>query len=211
MVSTAVRKLALTTHITTSVGWLGSVAAFLALAIAGLASRDSEIVRAAYVSMHLTTWFVIVPFCAASFVTGVLEGLGTPWGLFRYYWVMVKLLLTTFATFLLMLHTQPVDRVASMAMQSTLATADLRSVRLQLVGDASAAMFVLLITTTLSVYKPWGMTPYGIRRQLEATEGTRRPTARRAQPSGAYVVIGILVFVAAILILHLFGIGLHGH
>ncbi len=32
------RKLALTVHVTASVGWLGAVAAFLALAIAGLTS-----------------------------------------------------------------------------------------------------------------------------------------------------------------------------
>ena len=55
------RKVALTTHVTSSVSWLGAVAAFLALAIAGVASKDAEIVRAAYVAMHLVTWLVIVP------------------------------------------------------------------------------------------------------------------------------------------------------
>ena len=68
-----VRKLALTTHVTSSVGWLGSAAAFLALAVAGLSSAESEMVRAAYVGMHLTTWYVIVPFALASFLTGLLE------------------------------------------------------------------------------------------------------------------------------------------
>ena len=73
-----IRKLALTTHITSSVGWLGSVAAFLALAVAGLSSTESEAVRAAYVAMHLTAWYVIVPLALASFLTGVIEGAGTP-------------------------------------------------------------------------------------------------------------------------------------
>jgi hypothetical protein len=146
------RKLALTTHVTSSVGWLGSVAVFLALAIAGLSSADSEIVRAAYIGMHLTTWYVIVPLALASFSTGLIEGLGTPWGLFRHYWVVTKFVLTLLATALLLLHTQPIGRVANVAMQTTLATADLRQLRLQLVGDASAALFVLLLTTLLSVY-----------------------------------------------------------
>ena len=66
------RKFALTAHVSSSVGWLGSVAAFLVLAIAGLSSSASEIVRAAYIGMHLTTWYVIVPFCFACFVTGLL-------------------------------------------------------------------------------------------------------------------------------------------
>jgi hypothetical protein len=85
MMSAGLRKLALTTHVSTSVGWLGAVAAFLALSIAGVSSQDSQIVRAAYLAMHLTTWYVIVPLCFASFLTGVIESLGTPWGLLRHY------------------------------------------------------------------------------------------------------------------------------
>ena len=65
------RKFALTTHVTSSVGWVGAVAAFLALAIAGVGSQDAQIVRAAYLAMHLTTWFVIVPLCVAALSTGV--------------------------------------------------------------------------------------------------------------------------------------------
>jgi len=70
MMTAGARKLALTTHITSSVGWLGSVAAFLALAIAGVASQESQIVRAAYLAMHPITWFVIVPLGLASLLTG---------------------------------------------------------------------------------------------------------------------------------------------
>src|SRR5262249_39099689 len=132
----------------------------------GLSTADSEIVRAAYVGMHLTTWYVIVPLCLASFATGLIEGLGTPWGLFRHYWVVTKLLLTVLATIILFVHTRPIDHVASVAMQTALAGTDLRQLRVQLIGDASAALFVLFVTTTLSVYKPWGMTPYGIRAQM---------------------------------------------
>jgi hypothetical protein len=55
------RKLAHTMHVTTSVGWLGAVAALLALAIAGLTGDDSRLVATAYPAMRLTTWIVIVP------------------------------------------------------------------------------------------------------------------------------------------------------
>jgi hypothetical protein len=205
------RKLTLTTHVTSSVGWLGAVAAFLALAIAGVSSAEPEIVRAAYVAMHLTTWYVIVPLAVASFLTGVVEGLGTPWGLFRHYWVVTKFVLTLLATALLLLHTQPIGRVAGVAMQTTLAGADLRHVRLQLVGDASAALFVLLATTILSVYKPWGMTPYGIRQHAVETTGLSSAAGRQARPAGRYVLLAIAVSVGLVLLLHLFGIGMHGH
>ena len=88
-----VRKLALTVHIMTSIGWFGAVAGFLALAVAGLTSQDAQVVRGAYLAMDLITWFVIVPFCLASLLTGIVQSLGTPWGLFRHYWVVAKLIL----------------------------------------------------------------------------------------------------------------------
>src|SRR5918997_572837 len=95
------RKLALTAHVTTSVGWLGAVAAFLALAIAGLAGDDGPTVRRAYVGAEVITWAVIVPLCLASLVTGVVQSLGTSWGLVRHWWVLIKLALTVVATGLL--------------------------------------------------------------------------------------------------------------
>jgi hypothetical protein len=205
------RKFALTTHVTSSVGWLGAVGAFLALAIAGLGSQDAQIVRAAYLAMHLTTWFVIVPLSLAALLTGVVESLGTTWGLFRHYWIVTKLLLTVLATIILLVHTQPIDRVAAVAAQTTLAAGDLRQVRFQLVGDACAALFVLLVTTALSVYKPWGMTSYGLRKLNEETAEWRPPSTRQLAPWGRYVVFGIIAVVLLVLLLHLAGIGLHAH
>jgi hypothetical protein len=206
-----IRRIALTTHVTSSVGWLGAVASFLALAIAGVMSNDSQLVRAAYLAMHLTTWFVIVPLSIASLVTGLIDAAGTPWGLFRHYWVVTKLLLTVLATVILLVHTQPIDHVAAVAARMDLLSGDLRQVRLQLVGDAAAALFVLFVTTALSIYKPWGMTPYGIRKLSEATDGLRSTAVRRSRPAGRYVVTGIIGFVLLILVLHLFGVGMHGH
>jgi hypothetical protein len=204
------RKFALTTHVTSSVGWLGAVGAFLALAIAGVSSHDAQIVRAAYLAMHLTTWFVIVPLSLAALLTGIIQSLGTTWGLFRHYWIVTKLLLTILATIILLVHTQPIDRVAAVAAQTTLATGDLRQLRIQLVGDACAALFVLLVTTMLSVYKPWGMTSYGLRKQEEET-AWRPKAARQLAPWGGYVVYAIFAVVVLVLLLHLAGIGLHEH
>ena len=167
MMPPGVRKLALTAHVTSSVGWLGSVAAFLALAIAGLNSKDPQLVRAAYLAMELTTWFVIVPLSVASLVTGLVQSLGTTWGLFRHYWVLVKLLLTVLATIILLVHTQPISYVADVAAATTLSSTDLGQVRVQLVADAVAALVVLLGATVLSIYKPRGVTRYGWRKERD--------------------------------------------
>lgn len=156
-----IRKVALTAHVITSVGWLGAVAAFLALAIAGLTSVEPPMVRAAYLATDLTTWFVIVPLCTASLLTGIVQSLGTTWGLVRHYWVVIKLVLTLLATGVLALHTQPIAYMARAAAERTLATGDLRDVRGQLVFDASAALLVLLVATALAVLKPRGVIGYG--------------------------------------------------
>lgn len=58
MMTPALRKFALTAHVTSSVGWLGSVAAFLGIAVVGLVSPDAQTMRAVYVSMELIGWFV---------------------------------------------------------------------------------------------------------------------------------------------------------
>jgi hypothetical protein len=159
------RKALLTTHVLTSVGWLGAVASFLVLAVVGLESNRAETVRGAYLAMDVLTWSLIVPLCMASLATGILQSLGTPWGLLRHYWVITKLVLTVVATAVLLLHTRPIGVVATRAAAAALSATDLRAVRVQLVGDAGAALLVLLATTVLSVYKPRGMTRYGWRRQ----------------------------------------------
>ena len=84
----SLRKFALTAHVTSSVGVLGSIAAFLALAVAGLTSQDAQIVRAVYLEMDLTARFVIVPLAFAALLTGLIRSLGAPWGLFRHYWIL---------------------------------------------------------------------------------------------------------------------------
>ncbi len=161
------RKFALTTHVTCSVGLLGAIAGFLALAVAGLTSQDARMVRAAYLAMELTAWFVIVPLALASLLTGLVQSLGTTWGLFRYYWVLAKLSLTVLAAVVLLLKMKLISYVAGVAAETTLSGADLRAARTELVIHAAAGLLVLLATAALSVYKPRGMTRYGARKQHE--------------------------------------------
>lgn len=179
--SPGMRKVALTLHVTTSVDWLGAVAAFLALAVAGLSSADPQTVRAAYVAAAVVTWFVIVPLCLASLVTGIGQSLGTSWGLFRHYWVVVKLVLTVGATLLLLLHTQPIDHAAAIAADTGAYGADLRGMRLQLVVDAGLALVVLLATTALATVKPRGLTRYGQRRARSGTSAAASTGPRLCQ------------------------------
>lgn len=215
------RKFALITHITFSVGWLGAVAGFLALAIAGLTSHDAQRVRAAYLAMELTAWYVIVPLAFASLLTGIVQSLGTAWGLFRHYWVLAKLLLTVFATIILLLKMKLIGYVAGAAARTTLSGADLRALRIELVVHAAGGLLVLLAVTTLSVFKPWGMTAYGRRKvpQLDLPSRSsgdatlvREPVFATSTPRWVRVV-GIHAIGLAVLfvILHITGGGLRHH
>ena len=155
------RKFALLLHIISSVGWIGAIAGFLALAVTGLSGRDAQMVRAVYMAMVPITWIIIVPLAFASLLTGLLLSLGTKWGLFRHYWVLVKLLINLLSIIILLLHTQIISQVADAAAKTAFSGADLRGSRIQLVVAATAALLALVTATVLSVYKPRGMTPYG--------------------------------------------------
>jgi hypothetical protein len=176
------RRLVLTAHVATSVGWVGAVAAFLALVVAGSTSQHAATVRAAYLAMELTASWVIVPFAFASLLTGAIQGLGTPWGLLRHYWILAKLLITILATILLLVHLQPIRRVADIAAKATTSAAKLLALApgVTLV-EVGAALLALLVATTLAVWKPWGMTPYGRHRQGGRRAGKdQQPRVTRA-------------------------------
>ena len=162
------RKVTLIAHVTFSVGWLGSVGAFLALAIAGLTSADPQTVRAVYLAMDVIGWFVIVPLSIASLLSGLAQSLGTAWGLFRHWWVLIKLVMTVLATIVLLVHMQPVGHLAEAVRAAALSGGELQGLRVQLIADAGAAIIVLLVATTLSIVKPPGLTRYGWRQQQRA-------------------------------------------
>jgi uncharacterized membrane protein len=163
----SLRKFVRTAHITFTVGWLGTVAGFFALAIAGLNSQDAQIVSAAYLAMKLITWYVIVPLSFAPLLlTGPILSLGTPWGLFRHYWILAKLVINVLSTIILLVHLQPINYLSRIAAEATLSSAD-RSLQIQMVIASGAALVALLVATGLAVYKPRGMTPYGWRKQQE--------------------------------------------
>ncbi len=163
------RKFLLTVHVASSVGWLGSIGAYIALNVPALTSADERMVRAAYLMMEPVAWFAVLPLALASLLTGIVQSLGTPWGLFRHYWVLISLALTTFATTVLLLHTPAIDEMADLAADPN---ADLS----RLGGDlfhSVGGLLVLLLPLFLNMYKPRGLTRYGWRKQQEQRGANR--------------------------------------
>jgi hypothetical protein len=164
IMSPGLRRFALTVHIITSVGWIGAVIAYLALGLSAVSSQDPRTVRAAWIAMEVIGWFAIVPLAIGALLTGLVMALGTRWGVFRHYWVLISLVLTILSTVVLVLHMPTVSILAHMAR-------DADGVNLaRLGGDLfhpSIGLLVLLFITGLNVYKPRGLTRYGWRKEHE--------------------------------------------
>lgn len=179
----SLRKFALTAHVTASVGWVGALAVFFAHALAGWISADVQLVRAVSIAMAITAWFVILPLSLASLLTGIIQALGTAWGLLRHYWVAFKLLLTAVATVVLLLKLEPISYLADATANAAVPGPELAGLRMSLLAHAAGGLLVLLAAAVLAIYKPVGMTRYGIRRQRE--EGSAMAAATPALAAAA--------------------------
>jgi hypothetical protein len=169
ILASGVRKFVLAVHLTSSLGWVGAVVVYVAMGGTAAVSPDAETVRAAWIAMELAGWVVIVPLALASLVSGLVISLGTSWGLFRHYWVVISLALTILATVILLLHMPSVSSTVRIARET-----DGLQLKNQLGGDlghAVGGLLVLLVITVLNVYKPRGLTPYGWRKQEESRAG----------------------------------------
>jgi uncharacterized membrane protein YeiB len=164
--TSGLRKFALTAHITFSVGWIGAIIAYLMLDVTVATSQDAQVLRASYLAMALITRYAIVPLALASLLTGIIISLGTKWGLFQHYWVLISLVLTIIAIIVLLFETQQIIRMADIVANPTM-SGDARRALPNTLVHSIGGMVILLIITVLNVYKPRGLTPYGWRKQHE--------------------------------------------
>jgi len=160
----ALRKFALSAHLTFSVGWIGAVVAYLTLGVAAVSSEDVDTVRAVWTGMDLLGWYAIVPLALMSLLTGLVMALGTKWGLFRHYWVVISFVLTIFAAVVLLLHMPTVSSTAELAQEAEGAALEALGGDL---GHPGIGLGILLVVQVLNIYKPPGLTRYGWRKQEE--------------------------------------------
>ena len=98
---------------------------------------------------------------------GIVQALGSPWGLFRHYWVTISLVVTSFAFVILVLHLPAVEGLAA-------AAADPSSDVNALGGDlfhSVGGLVVLTVPLVLNIYKPRGLTRYGWRKTRHVRSG----------------------------------------
>ena len=216
MMTPTLRRFTFTTHVTSSAGWVGAVLVFLALAGIGLTSPDEQIVRGAYLVMAPAAWFVLLPLAHASLLSGIALSLGTTWGLFRHYWVVLKLLITVFATVILLIYMGTFRQMAGVAADPLVDLAVVRNASPMI--HAVLALILLMVAIVLGVYKPLGLTAYGRRKHDEQRQtlssttlpcsGTTRAIDASSTTQWRYL-FGIIAFgmVLMFVLLHLTGSG----
>jgi hypothetical protein len=140
------------------IGWIGAVFTSLVVAVIALGTGDEGIRRATHLMLEPLGWYTLVPLSAASLATGVVQSLGTRWGLLRHYWVIVKLAMNVLATGVLLLYMRTLADLSGTARTATTVVPTPSPVI-----HAAAAVALLLVALVLSVYKPRGRTPVGAR------------------------------------------------
>nr|WP_255430011.1 hypothetical protein [Streptomonospora sp. PA3] len=146
---------------------------------AGLAADRPERAGTLYEAAAALAGMLVLPLSATALVTGLVCALGTPWGLFRHYWVAAKLVLTAVlvAGSNLLLVPAAAELAAATEGGSVLPPyAD----RFSLVAALSVSLSVLVATTLLSTVKPFGR----IRRRPRPPASARAPERASAGVSG---------------------------
>ena len=169
------RKALLTTHVITAVGWLGADLVLLDLGISGLAGADPAVV---YPAAALIGTVLFAPLAVVVWIVGVLDAVLSPWKLFRYRWVVVKLALTTVMLGLVLFLLLPTLREMG-ELGAALSTRG----RLDLVIPPAVSSTLLIIATVLSTYKPWGRIKRPDRGRAPRAAGSPTPGARSG-PAG---------------------------
>jgi hypothetical protein len=148
-----VRRVWLTVHVVSSVGWLGIELAMLALCLTGMATDHPASMRGMYAAAAVLADTMLMPAALLMVVSGVTLGIGTKWGLAKYHWVFAKIvisaLLLVASVFTL---NDNLQTVADLAGSGQLDGADAVS----LAGMMSVIALLGLAATVFSILKPWG-------------------------------------------------------
>ncbi|MGI5130968.1 hypothetical protein ACQEVB_29475 [Pseudonocardia sp. CA-107938] len=168
MVGKRTRQVLVFVHVVVSLGWMGAGAANVVLAMTAGYTGSADVRRVCYLMIDRIDQFLVIPGAFAALASGVLLSVVTPWGLARYWWVLVKLVLTVavilYSTFGLGVWViESIEATAAGAPESTVAG--------PLAYGATLNLVAFLFMTWASIAKPWGTTPW-----------TRRtPAARRTR------------------------------
>ncbi|HEX4816445.1 MAG TPA: hypothetical protein VFV66_27205 [Nonomuraea sp.] len=159
-----IRKTVLVIHIVVSVALVGEVWGLVALNTAATLTKDLELAHAAYRLMPVLVFAGGIPLSMTALVTGIVLGLGSHWGLFRYYWVTIKLVLLVAVICVGMFLFDPTGMAA--VIEGGQADGARQWGQVVVLGTQ---IVMLLVSTALSVFKPRWKLRRGLERRQEAS------------------------------------------
>jgi hypothetical protein len=158
-------KLLVTVHVGTSVSVLGADLVLLTLGIAGLTGSDPLTI---YPAARLVGVWLIAPLALLALGTGLALGVLTPWGLFRYWWVTIKLAIVVALTGAVLLVLLPALGATADAVTGPTAQPLATGRRVPLVVAPAVASTLLLAALALAVVKPAWRLRSGTGREITA-------------------------------------------
>lgn len=164
------RKAVLVAHIVAVSVWIGVDVAFGVLVFTAMLTDDVQVASAAWQSLVLIAQWPMFAAGVASLVTGVVLGLGSKYGLVRYWWVAVKLAINVLMCALILFALRPGLHEAAAYGRELAADAATLATPPFLLPPVFVAPTLLLVAVLLSVYKPWG--------RVRGAATTRTPTTR---------------------------------
>ncbi len=164
------RKAVLLVHVLSAAAWLGIDLALGILVVVSLSTSD---VNTAGVAIQAIDIFAIWPMLGASVVcmiSGVVLGVGSKYGLVRYWWVTTKLVLNVGMSLLIAFALRPGVAEAARIGERMMAGDPAAVIPSGLLYPVVVAPTLLLVAYVLSVFKPWGR----IRKSAEPVKRQRR-------------------------------------
>lgn len=151
------RRSVLVLHILSAGSWVGIDVLVAVLVYLGMTAEPST-AALAYQALGAVVVWPMLGAALATLATGLLLGLGTKWGLVRYRWVLVKLVITIALTVLVVVALRPsMPEAVEYGEQLGAGIAPTRDVS-DLIFPPVVSLVALSFATTLSVFKPWGRT-----------------------------------------------------
>ena len=156
------RKLLLVLHILGGVGWMGLDVGLLVLVFTGFTTGSGQTAVAVYTALGLFVPPSVMTLSFLMLLTGLAQGLWTKWGLLRYWWVAVKLVLGLILTALVVFVLVPAVAGLPAELQGMndgggqQVRARLGTAPMQLLFPPVVSFVSLAFALVLSVYKPWG-------------------------------------------------------
>jgi hypothetical protein len=177
------RRFLVLLHVLSAVSWIGVDLVIGALSFSGLTTDDPRRMAIAYTALGMFAVPLLLTLGLLTLTTGVILGLGTRYGLLRYWWVAVKLVLNLVLTGLVLVALRPalVEGAAESTLVDPTLPQRLAQVRFDMIFPPLVSTTTLLFAAWLGSYKPWGPTRRG-KRALEA-EREERARGRVRVPS----------------------------